>query len=124
MAFGMAALVMAIFLYSSGNKGTEIGTFMTLTLLGDAGISYFLTLTADRIGRRRVIMIGSVLMTLAGTVFAFSKNYYFLLLAAIIGVISPGAHEMGPFRAVQVRLYLTKGRNSLLTFSRNPFWPS
>ena len=48
-------------------------------------------------------MIGSALMVFAGTVFYLTKNYYLLLFAAIVGVITPGAHEVGPFRAVQVR---------------------
>ncbi|KAK3691456.1 hypothetical protein LTR37_018653 [Vermiconidia calcicola] len=100
-AYGGAALVLGIFLYTAGNNGTQIGTFLTMTLLGDAAISYMLVIMADRIGRRRVLVIGSLLMTLAGTVFAFSKNYYLLLFAAVVGVISPGAHEVGPFRAVQ-----------------------
>ncbi|KAK5118843.1 hypothetical protein LTR62_000052 [Meristemomyces frigidus] len=100
-AYGGAALVLGIFLYTAGNNGTQIGTFMTMTLLGDAVISYLLTITADKLGRRRVLRTGSVLMVFAGTVFAFSKNYYFLLVAAIFGVISPGAHEVGPFRAVE-----------------------
>lgn len=123
-AFGMAALVMAIYLWTSGNKGTEVGTFMTITLLGSAVISYFLTIHADRIGkrdresfllhergllvcltpigRRRVIMMGSCLMTVAGLIFFFTSNYYLLLFAAILGIVVPGAHEVGPFRALQV----------------------
>ena len=103
IAYGGAALVLGIYLWVAGNKGTQIGTFMSLTLLGDAAISYVLTLMADKIGRRRVLLTGSLLMTLAGTVFASTKNYYLLLAAAVIGVISPGAHEVGPFRAVEVR---------------------
>ncbi|KAK3675920.1 hypothetical protein LTR78_004112 [Recurvomyces mirabilis] len=100
-AYGGAALVLGIFLYTAGNNGVQIGTFMTMTLLGDAVISYTLTMMADKIGRRRVLRIGSMLMVFAGTVFAFSKNYYMLLVAAIFGVITPGAHEVGPFRAVE-----------------------
>ena len=102
IAYGGAALVLGIFLWVAGNKGTQIGTFMTLTLLGDAVISYVLTLVADKVGRRRVLLTGSLLMSFAGTVFAFTQNYYALLFAAIVGVISPGAHEVGPFRAVEV----------------------
>ncbi|EXJ61986.1 hypothetical protein A1O7_02418 [Cladophialophora yegresii CBS 114405] len=101
-AYGGAALVLAIFLYAqAGVSWKQTGTFMTLTLLGDAAISYSLTILADKVGRRRILLIGSLLMTLSGTVFAFSKNYYLLLLAAVFGVISPGAHEVGPFRAVE-----------------------
>ena len=102
-AYGGAALVLAIFLYTeAGASWKQITTFMTLTLLGDAAISYSLTILADKVGRRRILLAGSLLMTLAGTVFALSKNYYLLLLAAIVGVISPGAHEVGPFRAIEV----------------------
>ena len=102
-AYGGAALVLAIFLYTqAGVNWKQSGAFMTLTLLGDAAISYSLTIVADKIGRKRVLLIGSLLMTMSGTVFTFSKNYYVLLFAAIFGVISPGAHEVGPFRAVEV----------------------
>lgn len=101
-AYGGAALVLGVFLWTAGNKGTQIGTFMTISLLGDAAISYLLAVKADKIGRRRVLMIGSILMIFSGTVFALTKNYYLLLFAAIVGVITPGAHEVGPFRAVQV----------------------
>lgn len=104
-AYGGAALVFGVLLWTAGNNGTQIGAFMTITLLGDAVISYILTAMADRIGRRRVLMIGSLMMTFAGTVFALTKNYYLLLLAAVFGVISPGAHEVGPFRAVEVCPY-------------------
>ncbi|KAK0353233.1 hypothetical protein LTR33_009327 [Friedmanniomyces endolithicus] len=100
-AYGGAALVLGIFLYTAGNNGPQIGAFMSMTLLGDAAISYVLTLVSDKIGRRLVLRIGSLLMTLAGTVFASTRNYYLLLFAAIFGVISPGAHEVGPFRAVE-----------------------
>lgn len=50
VAFGMAALVMAIYLWLSFEKGTRVGTFLTMALLGSAVISYLLTIYADRIG--------------------------------------------------------------------------
>ncbi|KAK5199980.1 hypothetical protein LTR92_000521 [Exophiala xenobiotica] len=99
-AYGGAALVLAVFLWIAG-YGKQIGTFMTLTLLGDAAISYLLTIVADKLGRRRVLMAGSLLMVVSGTVFSLTQNYYLLLLAAIVGVICPGAHEVGPFRALE-----------------------
>ena len=49
-AFGMAALVLAIYLWLSEEKGTKVGRFLTISLLGSAVISYLLTLYADRIG--------------------------------------------------------------------------
>lgn len=111
-AFGGAALVLGIYLWLSGNKGSQIGWFMSLSLLGDAAISYTLTITADRIGRRMVLRIGSFLMVFAGSVFFWTSNYVALLVAAIVGVITPGAHEVGPFRAVEVSMVLFKSSSS------------
>jgi predicted MFS family arabinose efflux permease len=62
---------------------------MTLTLIGDVVISFFLTLFADRMGRKAVLSLGSVLMAGSGVVFALTGNYWILLAAAVFGVISP-----------------------------------
>lgn len=61
---------------------------MTLTLLGDVFLGTFLTLIADRVGRRKVLIGGSVLMMLSGAAFATFENFWILLIAAIFGVIS------------------------------------
>lgn len=62
---------------------------MTLTLAGDTLISFFLTLFADALGRKMVLGVGALLMAFSGVVFALSGNFWILLLAAIVGVISP-----------------------------------
>lgn len=64
-------------------------------------VSLALTLVADRLGRRRTLLLGALLMVFSGTVFATISNYWILLLAAILGVISPSGNEIGPFRAVE-----------------------
>ena len=62
---------------------------MTLTLLGDVVISFVLTLVADGLGRRKILVLGAGLMTASGFVFTMSGNYWVLVLASILGVISP-----------------------------------
>ncbi len=74
---------------------------MTLTLLGDLFLGTFLTLIADRVGRRKVLMGGSVLMMLSGLVFAVFENFWILLVAAIVGVISVTGGDFGPFRSIE-----------------------
>jgi MFS family permease len=63
----------------------QIGLFMTLTLLGDVFLGIFLTMIADRVGRRRILFAGSALMILSGLVFSYFENFWILLLAAIVG---------------------------------------
>ena len=74
---------------------------MTLTLLGDVFLGGFLTLIADRSGRRNVLIGGSLLMVMSGTVFALVDNFWILLIAAIIGVISATGGDFGPFRSIE-----------------------
>lgn len=100
-AYGAVALILAIYLQELGFSDEQIGLFMTLTLLGDVIISLLLTLIADALGRRRILLLGAAAMAISGAVFAMTSNYLALLVAAIIGVISPSGNEIGPFRAVE-----------------------
>ena len=74
---------------------------MTLTLLGDVFLGTFLTLVADRVGRRRVLMAGSFMMILSGFAFAMFENFWILLIASILGVISVTGGDFGPFRSIE-----------------------
>ena len=74
---------------------------MTLTLLGDVFLGGFLTLIADRTGRRRILVAGSFLMVMSGSVFAYFDNFWILLTAAVFGVISTTGGDFGPFRAIE-----------------------
>ena len=89
LAYGGSTLILALFLASVGSSDARIGLFMTLTLLGDVVISFILTLVADGLGRRRILMLGAALMSASGVVFALSGNYWVLVMASIFGVISP-----------------------------------
>jgi len=100
-AYGASALVLALFFAELGFPDSRIGLFMTLTLFGDVILSLLLTQIADRVGRRRTLFAGSVLMVASGTTFALCENYWVLLLAAVVGVISATGGDFGPFRAIE-----------------------
>ena len=89
LAYGGSTLILALFLASVGSSDARIGLFMTLTLLGDVVISFILTLVADGLGRRRILMLGAALMSASGFIFSLSGNYWVLVMASIFGVISP-----------------------------------
>lgn len=100
-AYGASTLILALYFSALGHSDVQIGVFMTLTLVGDVLISLALTFVADALGRRRILLLGSLLMACSGAVFATTSTYWVLLLAAIVGVISPSGNEIGPFRAVE-----------------------
>ncbi|KAJ4287594.1 hypothetical protein N0V90_012297 [Kalmusia sp. IMI 367209] len=100
-AYGAVALILALYFEELGFSDAQIGLFMTLTLLGDVCISLLLTLIADSLGRRKTLFLGAISMAISGAIFALTSNYIALLLAAIVGVISPTGNEIGPFRAIE-----------------------
>ncbi|OTA92886.1 hypothetical protein M434DRAFT_396181 [Hypoxylon sp. CO27-5] len=100
-AYGISTLILVAYLDALGIPKTEIGLFMTLTLVGDICISFFLTLFADALGRRAILALGAVLMSASGVVFALFGTYWVLLIAAVVGVISPSGNEIGPFKAIE-----------------------
>lgn len=92
------------------------GLFFTLVLLGDVFLGGFLTLIADRTGRRKVLVggklcftespskymlttinqsLGSLLMVSSGVAFALFNNFWILLISAIFGVISVTGGDFG-----------------------------
>lgn len=100
-AYGFLSVVLALYLASAGLDERQIGLLLTLTLLGDTLISLWITTNADRIGRKRMLLVGAGLMIFAGILFAITRNFYLLLFAATIGVISPSGNEVGPFLAIE-----------------------
>ncbi len=100
-AYGMLSVVLALYLAEAGWDGKQIGLLFTLTLLGDAALSLVITTFADRMGRRRMLVLGAILLLAAGAAFALTRNFGLLALAAIIGVISPSGNEIGPFLSIE-----------------------
>lgn len=99
--YGFLSVVLALYLIDSGLDDVLMGLLFSLTLVGDAGISLLLTTTADRFGRRKTLIIGAILMMLSGVAFILISNPLLLIIAAIIGVISPSGNEIGPFLPVE-----------------------
>jgi MFS family permease len=100
-AYGALAVILGLYLAQLGFSEKKIGLLLTLTLVGDTAISLWLTVVADRVGRRRVLIVGSLLMIVAGAAFVISTNWVVLLVAATIGVISPSGKEVGPFLSIE-----------------------
>jgi MFS family permease len=99
--YGFLSVILALYLAENGLTETQIGLLLTSALIGDAVISLWLTTSADRLGRKKVLVFGAVLMAGAGLIFVLTRNYVLLILAAMIGVISPADKDIGPFLSVE-----------------------
>jgi MFS family permease len=100
-AYGGASLILALFFSELEFSDTQIGIFMGLTLVGDVALSLVCTLVADNLGRRKVLFLGAILMIASGAIFSYFENFWILLFAAVLGVISASGADIGPFRSIE-----------------------
>jgi len=96
-AYGLASVVLVLHLGAAGVGAARVGLLITLTLLGDAALSFVVTTRADRVGRRRMLVLGALLIAAAGAAFASTLSFPLLVVAATLGVLSPSGNEVGPF---------------------------
>ncbi len=100
-AYGLASVVLVLHLGAAGFGEARVGLLITLTLLGDTAVSLLVTTRADRAGRRRMLVLGAVLMIGAGLAFAVGGSFPLLAAAATVGVLSPSGNEVGPFLPIE-----------------------
>ncbi|ODV77562.1 uncharacterized protein CANTADRAFT_56403 [Suhomyces tanzawaensis NRRL Y-17324] len=101
IGFGGTSLIIVLYLKEIGFREEFIGLFMTLTFLGDLVSSFLLAVTADQIGRKRVLLFSAVCMTLTGLVYGLVEDHYVLTAVAVLGILTPSGGEVGAFRSIE-----------------------
>ena len=122
LAFGFLSIILAIYLTNAGYDELYTGIIITATLVSGSFFTLFASLFADRIGRKKTLVLFSGLMSISGTIFAFTTDFYLLMLAALIGFINPAGIYFGAFNSVEQAIIpqTSSGRkrnNAFLLFS-------
>ena len=100
-SYGLISVILALHLAAVGMTDRQIGLLLTCTLIGDALLSLLIARVADRVGRRRMLLVGAGLMVLVGVVFATTSSLLLISIIAFVGVLSPTGNEAGPFLAIE-----------------------
>jgi MFS family permease len=100
-AYGFLSIILAIYLKHIGLDEFVIGIVLSATLANSVIFTLFSSFYADRIGRRKTLMIFAGLMSIAGFIFLISNNYVVLILAAFIGTINVTGSETGSFLSIE-----------------------
>jgi MFS family permease len=103
-AYGFLSIVLAIYLKLIGINDLVIGLILTATLVNSVIFTLLASIYADRVGRRKMLIIYAVLMSISGTIFVVTDNYVILIIAALIGTINVTGSETGPFLSVEQAL--------------------
>src|SRR3979411_3513838 len=69
-AYGFLSVVLVLYLTQLRLGQGLIGLLLSLTLIGDAAISLWMTTSADRVGRRLILIAGRGLWGLSSVAFA------------------------------------------------------
>jgi MFS family permease len=100
-AYGFLSIILAIYLKSIGFSEILVGILLSVTLVNSVIFTLFASFYADRIGRRKILMIYAALMALSGFIFVLTSNYLALIAAALIGTINVTGTETGSFLSIE-----------------------
>lgn len=98
---GFVSVLLASYLARLGFSGVRIGATTTATLLGTAVATIVAGAIADRFGRRRLLMLASVVATGTGLAFASSSAFVPILFIAVIGTLNPSFSDVSVFLPVE-----------------------
>ena len=92
---------MSVYLKLSGFNDVSIGLILSSTLINSVIFTLIATIYADRIGRKKILIIYTALMWISGIIFFVSNNYVLLIISALIGTINVTGSETGSFLSLE-----------------------
>ena len=100
-AYGFLSVILAIYLKLVGIEDFYIGLILTATLVNSVIFTLITSFYADRIGRRKILILYAALMSLSGVIFFVTTNYIALITSALIGTINVTGTETGAFLSIE-----------------------
>jgi MFS family permease len=99
--YGFLGVIYGVYLGQLGLDPFLIGIVLTLTVLSSALYTFVISFLADRIGRRKTLIFFALTDVLAGSLLLFSTSWWAPALAGIVGNMTVGAGEVGPFLSLE-----------------------
>ncbi|MEX2226657.1 MAG: MFS transporter [Dehalococcoidia bacterium] len=98
---GFVSVLLASYLARLGFSGVRIGAITTVTLLGTAAATIVAGAIADRFGRRRLLLMASVVAAGTGLAFASTTAFVPILFIALIGTLNPSFSDVSVFLPIE-----------------------
>lgn len=100
-AYGFLSIIIGIYLKLTGFSEIQIGIVLSATLVNSVIFTLLASFYADRIGRKKILIIYGVLMGISGAIFLTTNNFVALIVAALIGTINVTGSETGAFLSIE-----------------------
>lgn len=101
LAYGGLGVVIGIALARRGFSPSQIGAYLSLTLVTGAVFAFSAAALARRVGEKATLMLGCVLMVISGTLLAGFSSSPLTAAAFALGTLTAGGQEVGPFAALE-----------------------
>ncbi len=88
LALGMSHVLIPLYAYHLGYSGVAIGTLVSAPVAAQIVFNLIGGVWTDRIGGKRLALVSSVMIGIAGTVFAFASTYAALMFAQLCIIVS------------------------------------
>ena len=99
--YGFLGVIFGVYLGQIGFSPFAIGIVLTLTVLSSAFYTLVTSFVADRIGRRKTLIFFALTDFVAGVLLFASTEWWAPVLAGIVGNMTVGAGEVGPFLSLE-----------------------
>jgi len=103
-SYGFLSVILAIYLKLIGFNDILIGIILTATLVNSVFFNLFSSAYADKIGRRKILVLFATLMIISSVIFFVTDNYVALVMAALMGTINVTGSEVGAFLSLEQAL--------------------
>ncbi len=115
--YGFLSVVFSLYLQYLGFSFVQIGIVLTLTILSSALYTFVISFVADRIGRRRTLVFFALTDFIAGALLFSSTAWWAPVFAGIVGNMTVGAGEVGPFLSLEQAMLPRTTRTDHRTFA-------
>ena len=99
--YGFLGVLYGVYLAQLGFSPFAVGVVLTLTVLSSALYTFVVSFVADRIGRRKTLVFFALTDVVAGALLFSSADWWAPVFAGIVGNMSVGAGEVGPFLSLE-----------------------
>lgn len=117
--YGFLGVLYGVYLSQLGFNDFSVGAVLTVTVLTSALYTFAISFIADRFGRKRTLIVFAFMDFVAGGLLFASSAWWAPVLAGIVGNMTVGAGEVGPFLSLEQAILpkVTDVKHRTVTFS-------
>jgi MFS family permease len=99
--YGFLGALYAVYMDKLGLSPFAIGVVLTVIVFTSSFYTFAISFIADRIGRKRTLIFFALMDFVAGSVLFLSSAWWSPVIAGIVGNMTVGAGEVGPFLSLE-----------------------